>query len=143
MNYVFLRGEIATLPTLTVKQNERTQVCVFSLKTIERWRDPDGKPCNRTDFFKIEVLGRNAQKAVNLRPGDTALIVGYLRTIPGANGRPSETRVRAFSVLENQNDDVLEGYHKALTQVLAVLEHSDNLEQARAKVRILKEEFHD
>jgi len=97
VNKVLISGKVGTVPQLQRLSNY-THLCYFSLSTIERWTSPDGQPMERNNWFKIEVLGKNAEYAAEtVKKGDYYLIDGYLRYEKYEEKR-SIVKIRAYSL---------------------------------------------
>lgn len=101
INKVLLSGKVGTVPQLQ-KLSNQTHLCYFSLSVMERWTSSDGQPMERNNWFKVEVLGKNAHYAFNaVKKGETYFIDGYLRfeKYTKDDGDKSIVKVRAFSVV--------------------------------------------
>jgi single stranded DNA-binding protein len=97
INKVILGGKVGTVPQLQ-KLSNNTPLCYFSLSVTEKWTSADGQPMERNNWFKIEVLGKNAEFAFDtVRKGQWYLIDGYLR-YEKYDEEKSIVKVRAFSV---------------------------------------------
>jgi single-strand DNA-binding protein len=73
VNKVILVGFLGDAPELKFSQQGKP-VCTFSLAVNERWKDAEGSPRERVEWFKIVCFGRLAEfftdPAVGLRtPG--------------------------------------------------------------------------
>jgi len=137
MNYVFLSGEVTTVPSM-VSLPTKTPLCVFSIKVEETWVDRSQKKCRRFNNFKIEALGKNASGAYEtLTLGSFVNIIGYLRT------DKDRTRVRAYTITAHDKDSLAEGYARALDQVIAIMENSDSKDQALNKIEVLRAEVRE
>ena len=98
VNKVLVSGKVGTVPQLQ-KLSNQTNLCYFSLSVLERWTSADGKPMERNNWFKIEVLGRNAEYAFNtVKKNDWYFVDGYLR-YEKYDDNKSIVKIRAFSVL--------------------------------------------
>lgn len=97
INKVILAGKIGTVPQLQ-KLSNGTPLCYFSLSVIEKWTSPDGQPMERNNWFKIEVLGKNAEYVFDtVKKNQWFLIDGYLR-YEKYDEEKSIVKVRAFSI---------------------------------------------
>jgi single-strand DNA-binding protein len=54
------------------------QVCNFSVATTEKWKDQNGQPKERTDWHNIQVWGKPATWAAELKKGDAVFVEGSL-----------------------------------------------------------------
>ena len=137
MNYVFLAGIVTSMPTLITLPTS-TKLSVFTMKVEETWLSREGERKKRYNYFKIEGLGQNADMIhKSIQPGNHINVVGYLRT------DNNKLRVRVYSVSLNTKEGVLEGYGKAINQVLAILEDNDRMDQALQKIKLLKSGLQD
>lgn len=105
INVVILTGTVESTPTfVTVKNNKR--ILLFTLKNCEDFELFDGSPAVHANYFTVEVLGKNADRYVQiLRIGTKCQISGYLRA-DELNGS-DKVRVRAFRI---ENSMVQDGY---------------------------------
>lgn len=94
LNHCTVGGEIVSNPTAVTIKNGK-QMCLFTLKTQEKF-ESNGKKSTHDNFFTIEILGKNSDRALeSLNRGDRCIISGYLRCddLDGVE----KVRVRAFT----------------------------------------------
>lgn len=97
INKVIMSGRAGNTPRLQTLSNG-TQLCYFSLSVTEKWETQDGQPMERNNWFKIEVLGKNADAAFNkVKKNNWYLIDGYLRHEKFEENK-SIVKIRAYSV---------------------------------------------
>lgn len=103
VNVVTLTGMVESNPTfVTVKNNKR--ILLFTLKVCEHFELFDGRPATHSNYFTVEVLGRNAEEYHRmLRIGDEINFSGYLRA-DDLNG-PDKVRIRTYKIENSVIDD--------------------------------------
>ena len=80
VNKVMLIGNLGSDPELK-STNSGTTYALFNLATTVEWENADGKTGERTDWHRIVVWGRLAEKCSNmLRKGSLVHIEGKLQT---------------------------------------------------------------
>lgn len=96
LNIAILSGVVSNNPTvITTKNNKR--ICLFDLKTVEKYVLADGRPAQHENFLTIEALGKNVDKCMKeVMRGDRYIVHGYLR-VDDVSGI-EKVRVRAYYV---------------------------------------------
>ena len=96
INVAILSGTVDNQPTVVTTRNNK-RICLFDLKTTERYRLADGRPAQHDNFLTIEALGKNVDKCMNeVHQGERFIIHGYLR-VDDVSG-VEKVRVRAYYI---------------------------------------------
>lgn len=135
-------GTAITNPAFSILNNG-TPLSFFTFKCRETWEDKNGMKCHRDNLFKLEGLKRNAHWIrENVKAGRRYIVDGTLRS-EIVNG-VEEVKVRVLRIVEENNDDYLqgkrEGLREGLTRAFALVENSINSEATKAKLEILLRE---
>lgn len=96
INQVILTGVVCRAPN-TIQLKSGKQICIFSLKNIEKYELANGQPASHDNFLSVEVFGKNVDRTMrDVRMGERYVINGYLRVdeIDGIE----KIRVRAFNI---------------------------------------------
>lgn len=127
INKVWVSGLALTEPVLTRLQS-KTQFSYFILQTREKFQDRDGRPCVRTNQFRVESLGKAAEATVGkVHQGLRYIVDGYLRQ--DERDGSDDVRIRTFAVnREETADTALHG--EGLRQALDILKKSRDLPTA-------------
>lgn len=96
INMAIISGTIDNNPTVVTTRNNK-KICLFDLKTVEKYVLANGSPAQHDNFLTIEALGKNVDKCMNeVRRGDRFIIHGYLR-VDDVSG-VEKVRVRAYYI---------------------------------------------
>jgi single-stranded DNA-binding protein len=96
INSVVLTGTVSR-PPQAVRLKSGKQICLFTLKNVEKYELADRTPAEHRNFLSIEVFGKNVDRTLNeVREGERYVIHGYIRVddIDGVE----KVRVRAFNI---------------------------------------------
>ena len=96
VNEVLLTGVAHSTPSMVLLKNN-TKLCVFTLKTVERYSRASGVDSQHDNYITIEALGKTAERCMtDVKPGNRFMVKGYLR-VDDIHGI-ERTRIRAYSV---------------------------------------------
>lgn len=95
INKVWLSGNVRTHPKIR-NISEKTKLTSFVISVLETWISPTGEEKFHRNDIPIEVLGKEAETASRLSPGDEVSIDGYIRS-EQLHGR-TEFKVRVFKI---------------------------------------------
>jgi len=127
VNKVWLSGVAFSEPVLTESPG-KTPHCSFTLHVTESYTTRDGGARARSNFFKVEALGRLAPNVLQtVKKGARYFVEGYLRH--DDSRKLQQVKVRAFAVLKDQGADQ-EVYSEALRQSIEILKSSRDKESA-------------
>jgi single-stranded DNA-binding protein len=94
VNSVVLSGTIDTVPSVVMTRNNK-RICLFNIRTIERYQLADGRAAQHDNYFTVEALGKNVDKCLQeVQVGQRYVINGYLRVDDVAG--IERTRIRVF-----------------------------------------------
>jgi single-strand DNA-binding protein len=100
VNRVTLIGFLGEAPELKFSQQGKP-VCTFSLAVNERWKDADGAPRERVEWFRIVCFGRLAEVCGEyLNKGRHVYLEGRLQTRKWAG--PEGEKRTTIEVVANQ-----------------------------------------
>lgn len=134
INKVWLSGTVITEPIYT-RLSSKTSMSVFSLQVDEKFKDKTMTQRVRPNVFKIESLGRNAERVLeSVSKGARFNVDGYLRSEIIDNHEI--VKVRAFSVYADDSADTYI-YKNGLKRALEILQKSRDLEAAKASLEVL------
>lgn len=134
INKVWLSGTVTTEPVFT-RLSSKTPLTVFSLKVNERFFDRNNVQQIRPNTFRIESLGKNAEKVLSqVHQGSRFTVDGYLRSEIIDN--MEIVKVRTFAVYPDESTDTL-SYKEGLKQALEILRKSRDIETAKANLEVL------
>lgn len=77
VNKTILIGNIGKDPETRTFENG-SEVCQFSLATSKNWKDKAGEWQEKTTWHNIVVWGNQAQRAAQLKKGDTLYLEGEI-----------------------------------------------------------------
>ena len=130
INKVWLSGLVICQPVQS-KIAAKTPSTVFSLEVNEKFQDRNGLTQIRPNTFKIESLGKSAERTFNLvKQGQRYTIDGYLRS------EGNLAFVRTFAVYPDDSMDTM-NYREGLKQALEILRKSRDLTAAQERLEDL------
>lgn len=79
INKVWLSGQVHSQPRIR-NISEKTKLTSFMMSVSETWLSRDGETKSHRNDILVEVLGREAESAGRLMPGEWISVDGYLRS---------------------------------------------------------------
>lgn len=96
VNIVVASGTAHSTPSMVSLKNNKT-LCVFTLKTVEKYKLGSGAQAQHENFIRVETLGRAADKCLQeVKLGCRYLVQGYLR-VDDLHG-VERVRIRAYNI---------------------------------------------
>ena len=136
-------GTAFTTPTIKVLKNNKS-LAIFTLKVKEHWVNRDNELQSRDNLIKCEAIGPKAHWVkANVKVGTKLYIDGYIR-VDEINGN-TDTRVRIFHIEHTSSGDFNEGRHEGrketLKKALNIIDSSEDVSIAKAKLEVLLQEL--
>lgn len=132
-------GTAFTNPTIKVLKNNKS-LAIFTLKVKEYWVNKNNELQSRDNLIKCEAIGPKAHWVkANVKVGKKFYIDGYIR-VDEINGN-IDTKIRIFHIehtsSEDFNEGKTEGRRETLNKALNIVDSSDDISIAKAKLEVL------
>lgn len=96
VNIVVATGVADSAPSMVPIKNNK-KLCVFTLKTVEKYLLSSGAPAYHENYLTVEALGKTAERCLQeVREGGRYIVQGYLR-VDDLHG-VERTRIRAYNI---------------------------------------------
>lgn len=99
-NHIFLSCTVLTEPR-SFGGDGTASGCEINVVVHDEWKNADGTPGHREDFFGVVAYGPVTKRALTLNVGDRIMVTGTLRSesLPKTDGKlERKTKVRANSI---------------------------------------------
>ena len=98
INTVILSGTAFSAPTMISLKNN-VKLCIFTLRTVEKFVRGSGETAQHDNFLVVETLGKTAERCMqDVKTGGRYFINGYLR-VDDLHG-VERVRIRAVRIEE-------------------------------------------